>query len=352
MTVCSTNNLLQDTSCDRSLDDHVQTISELLPTGPAWPRDPDSTLMRYWTVFADIVKYAEDRICALVDEFYCATATETLDVWVETYLGEIAVTPDVDPACLKDPTASVTDLNALVCAKMIEQGGSECNYFTDYATALGWSATCEDVSDTQMVMAGCFSAGCAALPPKAPYVSTAGTLGAAPLQSRYEGRAADHWFPEYFDSASAQSKVPCGMIGSNLGLGPLGPDCCSYAGYYTYPEESRSTTTNHCSGQSGIQVRSHNPGFASEPLVHCDTSGKFEAPFGFAHIWRLNVDVPASLQIQHDNSNLTDLYAPVGCMHCGNACTPLRGANLQSLVDAIEEVKPAHTVLNINATWT
>lgn len=355
MSICSDQIPLHDTACGRSLDDHMDMVSDLLPQGRAWPRDPDSTLMKYWRAFADVIKFAEDRICSLANEFYCSTFSETTEIWTEQYLGVVPNDPSsIDAACLKPRATSATDYNALVCAKMIEQGGSECSYFTDYARALGWVISCEDVSEMQVAMAGCWNVGCGMLPVPPERQTTAGTVGCSPLGVAYSGPAPDHPYPEFFDAASRQSAVPCGMIGSNLGVGALGGDCCHFAGYYAHPASNFATAAvsgGPCT--PGIDATRYiDTGFAGDSLPHCDTSGDFKPVFGFAHHWKIAVDVPASLQVQQDSSNIATLWSPAGCMYCGDTCGPLRGAGLDALWEAIEDVKPAHTVLVREAIWT
>lgn len=354
MTTCNNSQPLHDPTCGRTVDDHLEAVSDLLPQGRAWPRDPDSTLMRYWRAFAEVIKFAEDRICDLAEEFFCETFTETVEVWTEQYLGfrPPQHANQIDPACLKPGATSADDWNAAVCAKMIEQGGSECGYFTDYALALGWVITCEDVSQTDVVMTGCFHVGCGMLPPK-PGVITGGTVGCAELQVAFTGRAADHPYPEAFSKQSQQGLVPCGMIGSNLGVSYLGADCCNAAGYYERPVDSAgSPAVGICSGQGDLPDQSFRPSLGSASLPACDTGIQFGPTYGFAHHWRVTVDVPASLQLQQDRSNIATLWSPAGCMFCGDACGPLRGAGLGALAEALEEVKPAHTVLAVNATRT
>lgn len=352
MSICNDSQPLHDTACGRSIDDHVEMISDLLPQGRAWPREPDSTLMKYWRAFADVIKWAEDRICALADEFYCETFSETTEVWAEQYLGYVPQESNViDPLCLKPGATSANDWNALVCAKMIEQGGSECSYFTAYALALGWVVTCEDVSQTEVVMAGCWHVGCGMLPAP-PAITTNGNVGCATLEVGYTGPAPDHPYPEYFDSASNQSRVPCGMIGSNLGVGYLGSDCCNAAGYYEAPfTVEGEEAAGYCSGQGDLVTRDFDPGYGSSNLPDCDAEPTFEDVTGFAHHWKLTIDVPASMQLQQNNSNIATLWSPAGCMYCGDQCGPLRGSGIETLLEALEEVKPAHTILVADVIW-
>lgn len=329
-------------------------VGDLLPQGAAWPRDHDSGLMKYWRAFADLIKYADDRLCALGQEFFCETFTkETQDLWTETYLGDLPPEGDVDPACLINPAPDKTPFNDLVCAKMVAQGGGSCDYFRDYALALGWVVTCEEIL-TEGVAAGGFHVGCGMLVAPPRQTNEVGTLGCAPLNSAWRDRAADYPYPELFDVAAAgRHKAPCGMIGSNLGVGSLGSDCCNAAGYYEYPTPTSSEgPPGFCSGQEAKPSPKHESSYDSGRYLQCQPDVGFDQPTNFAHHIRFTVDVPASLQTQQDRSNVAYLWHPAGCNAVGNACGPLRGVDLNVLWDALSEIIPAHTVVVKEAIYT
>lgn len=104
----------------------------LLPRGRAWGTHeggplPDSVLVRFWNSAASVFEFANARICALREEFFCATRSETADLW------------DLDYG-LPDPCDPFPDL----CAKVAALGGSRCEYFVGIAAAAGWVISCPD----------------------------------------------------------------------------------------------------------------------------------------------------------------------------------------------------------------
>lgn len=118
-----------------SREEVVAGLLALLPSGRAWQSNeggppPDTTLFRYWAAFGDVLKFANDRLCALRLEFFCATQSETHELWLQEYR-----LPD---AC--DPFPDL-------CAKVAALGGTRCDYFTAVAARAGWSITCYDAND-------------------------------------------------------------------------------------------------------------------------------------------------------------------------------------------------------------
>jgi hypothetical protein len=65
------------------------------------------------------------RMCDMRDEFFCATASETLDVWNAQY-------------GLPDDCNPYGDL----CAKVAAIGGQRCEYFKQVAARNGWTIDC------------------------------------------------------------------------------------------------------------------------------------------------------------------------------------------------------------------
>ena len=68
----------------------VRQFLALLPRGRAWANNdggpqPTSVLYKFWLAVADFYAYLNARICALRPEFFCKTAVETTDWWLEEY---------------------------------------------------------------------------------------------------------------------------------------------------------------------------------------------------------------------------------------------------------------------------
>lgn len=139
-----------------TLADVLASALQLLPKGRAWqsneggpeiPIDrafnpdafnPDafsttsrggSTLYRFWKAVADCFAFANQRLCDLRLEFFCATRRETDDLWMAEY--------GLPDAC--DPFPDL-------CTKVAAIGGSRCEYYAAIAARAGWSIGCrEDV---------------------------------------------------------------------------------------------------------------------------------------------------------------------------------------------------------------
>jgi uncharacterized protein YmfQ (DUF2313 family) len=127
------------------LDDIRTAALALLPRGRAWstaeigPR-PGSVLHAFWTSAADHFAFLAARLCALREEFWCATHVETHPEWLAEY-----ALPD---AC--DPFPDL-------CAKIAAVGGTRCDYYALVAARMGWSITCTEVGCG--ACCGCAEAG-------------------------------------------------------------------------------------------------------------------------------------------------------------------------------------------------
>lgn len=107
--------------------DVAASIAALRPRGAAWRHGghdaaPGSTMGRFFEGFGEVAAEGDRRICALVDEYFCSTASETLDVWALEY--------GVPDGC--DPFADL-------CEKVNAVGDSVPAYAEAVALARGWS---------------------------------------------------------------------------------------------------------------------------------------------------------------------------------------------------------------------
>lgn len=133
--------------CPTLEDCHAQILAAL-PRGRAWDTPFGSVRWRFFRAFAEMVAWANERICAARDEFFCASMNETADVWAATY-----GFPD---GC--DPYARV-------CDKVAAVGGQTCAYLVEMAARAGYSIECVDLHGAE---ADCAEAGCGeAAPPYA-----------------------------------------------------------------------------------------------------------------------------------------------------------------------------------------
>jgi uncharacterized protein YmfQ (DUF2313 family) len=104
-------------------------LAALRPRGDAWRHGghdalPGSVMGRVFAALGRATGAVERRICALVDEFFCVTAAETLDWWRIDY-------------GLPDPC----DPFAEVCDKVQALGDSTTGYAIAAALRHGWSVT-------------------------------------------------------------------------------------------------------------------------------------------------------------------------------------------------------------------
>ncbi len=139
-------------SCPALLDSILATAA-LLPRGRAWPaNDGGGTISNFlawlaglgstipapsdWppgyvqagfvAALGTVRNWVEAQFCALKDEFFCATASQTLDLWNAEY--------GLPDQC--DPFPNL-------CAKVATVGGGAAyGYLISVAAALGWSISC------------------------------------------------------------------------------------------------------------------------------------------------------------------------------------------------------------------
>lgn len=146
-----------------------EATAAITPKGDAWPvNDGGGTIHRYlqwlpglvgppaaadWPTgfvqagwfasLASVRNYVETRLCALREEFWCATHVETHAEWMAEY-------------GLPDPCDPFPDL----CVKVAAIGGTRCEYYVEIAARAGWSIECSDEVAQCGAEAGCSEAGC------------------------------------------------------------------------------------------------------------------------------------------------------------------------------------------------
>lgn len=96
----------------------------------------------FFSAIGALRNYVEQRLCALRLEFWCATESETNDLWMHEY-------------GLPDPCDPFPDL----CTKVRAIGGATCDYFNEIIARLGWRAECFELSQRCGAEAGCSQAG-------------------------------------------------------------------------------------------------------------------------------------------------------------------------------------------------
>lgn len=119
---------------------HYRTqLLQLLPTGPAWPREPGSVLHQLIDAEAQELARVDGRLDALIAEFDPRTAFELLAEW-EAALG------------LPDPcTAAATTVparQAAIWRKLAFVGGSTPAFYIGLAAALGYAIEVHEFDPT------------------------------------------------------------------------------------------------------------------------------------------------------------------------------------------------------------
>lgn len=123
-------------SCGLTEDEWTRMLLDLLPRGAVWPREPDTTLMRFWSAVAIEPTRIQGRDCDLLAESFPCGATELLPDW-ERALG----LPD---ECTQGIDWTIALRRAFVCAKLATPGGQTAAYYVALAAAYGF-----DVSVTE-----------------------------------------------------------------------------------------------------------------------------------------------------------------------------------------------------------
>lgn len=111
---------------------YLSQLQALLPTGAAWPREPDTVLTTVLLAMADGLARAHNRALDLIEEADPRTTLELL--------------PDWERVCgLPDPcsgaAATIAERRAQVVARLTATGGQSPAYFVALAAALGFEIT-------------------------------------------------------------------------------------------------------------------------------------------------------------------------------------------------------------------
>jgi hypothetical protein len=334
--------------CSISVDGHLNQIQQNLPRGRAWPRDPDTNLMRYWRSFAETVKYLEDRICALIPEFYCSTAIETIDIWAETYGVQPPDLIDYGAACLKpeylEPPlyGQVRSLAPeTICAKVAATGGSSCEYFKNVAAVSNWVVECE-VPPNIIASVGCCYSGCVSLGPAFAAIGDQ-PLGFGSLSTCDFGSALNHPGPQFWKYGVNRRDVECPVPGSRIGMHDQ--QCCMHVGYFEANVATVDTRTNVCM-PTPPSVYDH-PAVDVLHLVPKDSTGKFIEYAGHGYIINFAVDTMATMAAIDAASPYSKVWSMAGCSFCGDPCAAIRNLDPAHLDAALVDIVPAHLKMNV-----
>ncbi|EPY01345.1 YmfQ family protein [Magnetospirillum fulvum] len=111
---------------------YLSQLQALLPTGAAWPREPDTVLTNVLLAMADGLARAHNRALDLIEEADPRTTLELLTDWER-----VCGLPD---PC-SGPAATIAERRAQVVARLTATGGQSPAYYVVLAAALGFEIT-------------------------------------------------------------------------------------------------------------------------------------------------------------------------------------------------------------------
>lgn len=111
--------------------DYLDQLKQLLPPGPAFPRDEDTTFNRLLGAIAEEFGRFDARVERLPEEADPRTALELLPDWER-----VAGLPDV---CTGTIATTVPERRAAIVAKITARGGQSLAYLTSLAANLGYA---------------------------------------------------------------------------------------------------------------------------------------------------------------------------------------------------------------------
>lgn len=320
--------------CRSETDDVMPSVIGLLPQGPAWDahRAEGTVPNKYWRVFASLLAAANKRLCEFVDEFFCATAKESVEQWREEY--------GVGGPC--DPW-----LNNL-CAKVAAVGGQSFAYFEKMALDAGWVIRCESVVPVRFI-AGCARAGRPlGVRPEllvSPYPP--GTCECAPAVQSSD--------PALWEYGKDRSQAVCPVPGSRLGLS----GCCMRAGQHRFPgraardayddlfqaNETRVALNGGC-GTSTYYFFDCPPACVpSYAALAGDSTGKFKRYGGGAYLWRVIVDLEESWNVQRSTPEWVDKVGSFAGRSMAGCTLAGKAPAFNPVLCFLEALKPAHTII-------
>ena len=129
-------------------DDYAQSLAALLPTGPAWPRDPDSIVMQFIDGLAGIwgndVSGAADTF--LTVESFPPTSVNLLPEWEESF--------GLPDDCLAEPL-TIVDRHAALVQRMTIQGAQSRAFFIEAAASIGYTIQIREFSPWMFGVSRC-----------------------------------------------------------------------------------------------------------------------------------------------------------------------------------------------------
>lgn len=132
---------------------YLAQLQALLPSGVAWPREPEAVLTRLLAAWAEELARVDRRAGDLLREADPRATLELLPDWER-----VAGLPD---ACAPSAASTIQERRAALVARLTSTGGQSVAYFRDLAAALGYDAI--EITEYRPFTVGRSTLGLAAL---------------------------------------------------------------------------------------------------------------------------------------------------------------------------------------------
>lgn len=128
-------------------DDYRQALQALIPTGRAWPRDPDAVQFAVLRALAASFQRSDNDALSILNGAFPKTAIIMLTEW-EKSLG----LPD---DCSIGEVDTIAKRQSAIVSKLISTGGQSKSYFIGIAKALGYNITINEYRQARAGLSVC-----------------------------------------------------------------------------------------------------------------------------------------------------------------------------------------------------
>lgn len=128
-------------------DDYRQALQALIPTGRAWPRDPDAVQFAVLRALAASFQRSDNDALSILNGAFPKTAIIMLTEW-EKSLG----LPD---DCSIGEVDTIAKRQSAIVSKLISTGGQSKSYFIGIAKALGYNITINEYRQARSGLSVC-----------------------------------------------------------------------------------------------------------------------------------------------------------------------------------------------------
>ncbi|MGV1793842.1 YmfQ family protein [Rhizobium sp. A37_96] len=131
----------------RTQSDYQQAMADNLPTGPAWPREPDALLMKVLSGLASSWALVDARAADLLEiESDPRITSEMLDSWEAAW--------GLPDPCVAE-AVTIADRRLALVQKMTSVGGQSIPYFEGIARDLGYTINIQEHAPYMAGVSGC-----------------------------------------------------------------------------------------------------------------------------------------------------------------------------------------------------